>query len=168
MNFKIEKLSSKYKVRQITDADIPTVLALYEGNPAYFKFCPPTASEATVREDMTALPKGKRAEDKHFVGFFLDDKLVAVMDLIEKYPDEETAFIGFFMVAKERQGNGVGGEIISDCLQNLKRSGYSFVRLGYVKTNTAARKFWLKNGFSETGKERKSELYTVVEMIKKL
>lgn len=42
-------------------------------------------------------------KDKYYVGFYHKDKLVAVMDLIVKYPNDETAFIGFFMMAKKLQ-----------------------------------------------------------------
>ena len=52
----------------------------------------------SIREDMKVLPPGKSGEDKFYVGFFDGSMLTAVMDLILKYPNDETAFIGLFMV----------------------------------------------------------------------
>ena len=160
--------SSEYRVRKMTEEDISSVLKLYRGNPDYFVYCPPEASAESVRADMRALPPGKTPEDKYFIGFFQDGFLVAVMDLIDRYPDDDTAFIGLFMVARERQGAGVGTGILSGCLQSLKREGYSRVRLGYVQGNPQARAFWRKNHFCPTGVRRAQELYTIVEMERKL
>lgn len=42
--------------------------------------------------------------------------LIAVMDLILKYPNDETAFIGLFMVDSASQGKGTGTAIIEECL----------------------------------------------------
>ena len=95
----IEKLSSKYQVRHLEKCDAQTVLDLYESNPLYFEHCPPPPTIQSVEYDMRALPDGKSIADKHFVGFFDGNNLVAVLDLIEKYPDKQTVFIGLFMVA---------------------------------------------------------------------
>ena len=81
-------------------------------------------------------------------------------DLIEKYPDENTAFIGFFMMNKDLQSNGIGSRKISDVCNVLKKS-FTHIRLGYVNTNMQARNFWMKNGFDHTGIQSKGELYTV-------
>ena len=91
----IQSLSTKNAVRRLTDADIPEVFALCEGNPLYYQFCPPFVTEESIQRDMVALPEGKTEKDKHYLGFYLEDRLIAVMDLIAGYPKAETAFIGF-------------------------------------------------------------------------
>lgn len=111
---------------------------------------------------MCALPDGKSIADKHFVGFFDGNNLVAVLDLIEKYPDKQTVFIGLFMVAAAYQGRGVGSKIVSSCFKQLDAEGYTHVRLGYVKTNPQAKSFWQKLGLVPTGIECEQENYTVV------
>ena len=162
----IEKLSSKYQVRHLEKFDAQTVLDLYESNPLYFEHCPPPPTIQSVECDMRALPDGKSIADKHFVGFFDGNNLVAVLDLIEKYPNEQTAFVGLFMVSALYQGKGIGSEIITSCFSQLKIEGFPHVRLGYVKTNPQAKSFWLKQGFEPTGIECEQEHYTVVVMDK--
>lgn len=166
MNF--EKTFGKYRAKALTESDIPAVLALYGGNGEYFKHCPPKPDENAVRDDMAALPPGKTKKDKLFLGFFVNGRLIAVTDLILKYPDEKTAFLGLLMVEKALQGKGTGSALVCSLLEGLKQDGFSRVRLGVVKTNLGATAFWLKNGFSPTGKETKQELYTVVEFEKEL
>lgn len=158
----IEKLSSKYQVRRLEKCDAQTVLDLYESNPLYFEHCPPPPTIQSVEYDMCALPDGKSIADKHFVGFFDGNNLVAVLDLIEKYPDKQTVFIGLFLVAAAYQGRGVGSKIVSSCFKQLAAEGYTHVRLGYVKTNPQAKSFWQKLGLVPTGIECEQENYTVV------
>ena len=156
----ITKLSNTYDIKYLTEQDIPQIMELCKGNPQYYKHCPPEVSEESIRKDMHALPPKKTKDDKHYFGFFDGNKLVAVMDLIEKYPNENTAFIGFFMMNKAYQGKGIGSRIISDVCNVLKKS-FTHIRLGYVSANMQARNFWMKNGFDHTGIQSKGELYTV-------
>ena len=164
----VERLSTEYSVRKLTEADIPAILNLYRGNPDYFVHCPPAASTESVCEDMTALPPGKSKGDKYFVDFFKGCELIAVMDLIAQYPDKETAFIGLLMVDEKFQHAGVGTDILSDSLRCLQDADYTRIQLGYVKSNQKARAFWFKNGFHPSGLEQRQALYTVVSMEKYL
>ena len=141
------------------------MLRLCRGNPMYNRYCPPEVSEESIREDMVKLPPNKGKEDKFYLCFRDKRRLVAVLDLILKYPDEETSFIGFFMVNSEVQGKGVGSGIVYDVLQYLKRE-FQRVRLGYVKGNEQSRCFWVKNGFAPTGKVSKEDEYEIVIMEK--
>lgn len=97
----ISKFSEKYSVRRIQDEDIPKVYSLCKGNPVFYEYCPPEVTMEGIKEDMTVLPPGKSKEDKYYIGFWDGENLVAVMDLILKYPGEETVFIGFFMTEKK-------------------------------------------------------------------
>ena len=66
-------------------------------NDLYYQYCPPFVTEDSIRKDMAALPPGKTANDKYYVGYFDEHRLVAVMGFIMGYPDKGTSFIGFFM-----------------------------------------------------------------------
>lgn len=164
----INLLSAQYEVRKISDQDIPDVLNLCEGNPLYYHYCPPAVSVEEIKTDLNALPPNKSYKDKYYIGFYKNNRLVAVMDLISKYPNDETAFIGFFMVDSGLQGSGLGSSIIAECLQYLKSAGYAKVGLGYVKDNPQSKAFWEKNQFKPTGVEDIRKLYTVVFMEKQL
>ena len=164
---KIYELSGNYEVTAAGEKDIPDILRLCRGNPMYYRYCPPEVSEESIREDMVKLPPNKGREDKLYLCFRDGDRLAAVMDLILKYPNEKTAFIGFFMVDSEVQGKGVGSRIAEDVFSRLKRE-FSSVRLGYVRGNEQSRHFWEKNGFAPTGIVLKEEKYEIVVMEKNL
>ncbi len=158
----IEKISSRYSVRRLTEADVGLVLALTQGNPLFYRHCPPVATKESILADMKALPPRTTCDDKYYLGLFAENALVAVIDLILNYPNAETAFIGFFMVAAEHQGGGAGSAIVSELAEYLGSVGYKYIRLGYVKGNPQSRAFWLKNKFSETGVETSTDDYTIV------
>lgn len=160
----IQLLSTQYEVRRILDEDISAVLDLCKSNPQYYHYCPPAVSAKVIKSDLIALPPCKDYDDKYYIGFYNNNQLMAVMDLILRYPDKETAFISFFMVNSKLQGQGVGTNLITECLQTLKRLGYIKVRLGYVKGNPQPKAFWIKNRFEPTGIESIQEKYTVVVM----
>ena len=141
--------SDHYQVRQLTQEDIPAVLRLMQGNTLYFQYCGGDAvpSEASIRRDMSIVPTGKTLEDKYYVGFFRDETLLAIMDLIDGYPEENIAFVGFFMMNAAMQGTGEGTKIIFRLCQTLKALGIGRIRLGIDKGNPQSTHFWKKNGF---------------------
>lgn len=156
-NIQIEKLSDAYTVRRLTDADVPMLYAWMLRNDQYFKYCGGSTTPEHVRQDLTLCPPGTTPAQKHYVGFFDADTLVAVMDLIDGYPDADTAFIGFFMMNKNLQGQGTGTAIVRDVLAALHALGYTAVRLGIDKENPQSNHFWRKNGFTvlrEAAQER--------------
>lgn len=163
----IKRLSQQYTVKIIEDKDVLSVFHLCEKNPQYYRFCPPMVTVQSVKDDMIALPSGKSQDDKFYIGFWKKDTLVAVMDLILKYPNDTTVFVGFFMMNADLQGNGIATAIIKEAFMFLKQN-YKAVRLGYVKGNKQAEHFWKKNGFEPTGVVTKTEAYDIVMMEKML
>ena len=73
--------------------------------------------------------------------------LIAVMDLVDGYPEKSTAFIGFFMMKKALQGQGLGSSIIEETAAYLKATGKTAIRLAIDKDNPQSNHFWNKNGF---------------------
>ena len=160
----IECFSEKYTVRRLADEDIEKVLELCKRNPLYYKHCPPEVTRESIAEDMRNLPPKKNFQDKYYLGYFQGNDLVAVMDFIDKYPNDETVFIGFFMVNSRYQQKGIGSSMISELSRYMKQLGYRYIRLGYGKGNRQSRGFWEKNEFSETGTVLHQERYDVVVM----
>ncbi|MDG3141721.1 GNAT family N-acetyltransferase [Streptococcus suis] len=165
---KSHDFSERFFVRPLTDGDVPAILKLYKTNPTFFEHCPPIPTEASVLSDMAKLPYGKRVSDKHFVGYFDNDILIAVLDLVEGYPSEEKAFIGLFILDKAYQGRGIGSQLIVELLENITQR-FDAIRLGYVTTNLPAKQFWQKQGFVLTGETSQEEQYTIslAEYLKK-
>ena len=68
------------------------------------------------------------------------------MDLITAYREDETAFIGFFMLNIKYQHKGIASRIIKESIEFLKTEGYKKIRLDVDKGNPQSFSFWKKNG----------------------
>lgn len=143
----LSKLSAKYKVRRLDKKDVDIIYNLSYPNTIFYQYHPPIVTEESILMDMEALPPRKSMEDKLYLGFFEKGTLVAVMDLILKYPEKETAYIGLFMTDIKYQNKGIGSHIIEEVTEQLKLCGYLKVRLGVDKGNPQSFAFWTKNQF---------------------
>ena len=151
-------------VRALTEADIPEMYALCAGNPLYYEHFGAPLTQESLRADLTALPPGTAPEQKHFVGLWRDNKLIALLDLICDFPAPGTAYIGWFILAAGVQGQGVGSQLIAQLCTALTAAGMKKIRLAYVQTNPQSKRFWAKNGFSPTGEESDMGSYRAVLM----
>lgn len=164
MKLQIKDFSHLFQVVKIDQSRLQEVYMLCKSNPLYYQHMPPLVTRESIADDLRALPPGKTYDDKYYVGFYKEGQLCAVMDLIAGYPDDKTAFIGFFMVDKKQQGTGIGSKIIKDSICYIKTLGYIFVQLGYVKGNLESENFWKKNHFQPMGSEQDRGDYCVVKM----
>ena len=129
----ISKISRTYNIRRMGDKDADAILNLCLGNTQYYKYCQAEPSMEQILNDLHVTPPGKEMSDKYYLGFYQGNTLVAVMDLIDGYPEPEIAFIGFFMMNKDLQGQGIGTGIIRETAEYLSSIGKTSIRLGIDK-----------------------------------
>ena len=104
----VKAFSDKYVVRALTEEDVEEVYSLLSKNALYYEYCSPFVTRQRILNDMNALPSGKTIDDKYYIGFYQKDKLIAVLDLIDSYPEKKMAYISFFMTDVSVQNNGAG------------------------------------------------------------
>ena len=143
----LSALSKRYSIRRMDDSDADSILELCRGNAQYYLYCQAEPSREQILNDLHITPPGIDPSAKYYIGFYQGNTLVAVMDLIDGYPGPDTAFIGFFMMRKEFQGNQVGSAIIQETAAYLKTLGMIAIQLGIDKGNPQSTHFWKKNGF---------------------
>ena len=144
----VSKLSDQYAVRPLGNSDVNEILGLCRENTQFYRYSEAEPTREQIISDMRVTPPGVDASRKHYIGFYQDAELIAVMDLIDGYPTRETAYIGFFMVRLRLQGQQIGSAIIGEVKDCLKAAGKKAVRLAINKGNPQATHFWQKNGFA--------------------
>ena len=142
-----EQLSKQYTVKRLNEADADEILELYRGNPQFYRYCEECPTKTQALNDLRIAPPGIGPEDKYYLGFYEGEALVAIMDLIDGYPEETIAYIGLFMMNRAYQGRQIGSGIISDTAACLKSTGKNAIRLAVNRGNPQATHFWKKNGF---------------------
>lgn len=163
MNF-----NSKYKIKKLTGSDLDDMLALAKANKLYYSKMNEIPTKENLKFDLTNVPDGVNLSNKHFVGFYEKNKLIAMLDLITNYPNEKMAYIGWFILDINKQGKGIGFEIYKNLERYLQKQGFQKIELGFIKGNEQSEKFWLKCGFSYQNKEKNKEKYTIIKMQKKI
>ena len=163
----ISMISNSYHVRRLEDADADAILDFCRKNPLYYQYCGAETSKEQVLNDLHITPPGVDISDKYYAGFFNNEEMVAVLDLIDGYPEPDIGYIGFFRMNADLQGKQIGSRIIQDVCAFLKQHGKTSVRLGIARDNPQARHFWKKNGFIVI-KEVDLEGWTVLVAEKKL
>lgn len=161
----IAALSTQYSSERISEEDIADVYNLCKDNRKYYEYAKTEPSKQDLTEVISQMPDNTGPENKYFIGFY-DGKhnLVAILDLITRYPNDRAAFIGWFMVNASMQQKGIGSAIFADIRAALKAQGFEYLRLGCIKENSEAISFWKKQGFKMTGEEIQQPEYVVLPM----
>lgn len=136
---------------RLREHDLPALLAFCQANEEYYSYIKCTPDLESLRRELTALPPNTTPEQKRFMGLWRDGQLTAILDVILNWPREGVAYIGWFMVAKEQQRNGLGRRLIGELCEQLKRKSYHTVRLECVENNLPGLRFWRACGFAPTG-----------------
>lgn len=143
-----KSFSDQYEIKHMTQEDVEEIYEFCLTNPQYYDFCGSELTKESIIKDLSITPPNITLEDKYYVGFFKNDVLTAVLDLISGYPEERICFIGFFMISGRKANSGMGTAIIENLCDYLKSCGFTSVQLAYEISNPQASHFWIKNGFS--------------------
>lgn len=165
----LSNASTDFSFDYVTKRNINDVLALEKGNTLYYELLQkdePSLSECY--DDLTAVPKGKSLSDKLFAAVYKNDKMIALTDFIDAYPDEKTGFLGFFMIDAKLHHKGVAKELFDVLKTAAKAHGLTAMQLGCYSSNTPGLAFWRKCGFDELSRVNDSENKTIIKMGLKL
>ena len=152
----IESLSTSHEVRSITQADISDVYALCKSNQKYYENTNSAPTVESLTEIISRLPENVVPKDKYFVGFYDNEQLVSVLELITGYPESNDAFIGWFMVDGHLQRQGIGSQIFADVRAAMTGQGYDYLSLQCEKENVEAIAFWQAQGFQSVKEDDNS------------
>ena len=143
----IGKISSKYEAKVLNEDNTDEILGIFKGNPQFLKYSDAHPTKEQVYHDMHLLPSGMDVSDKYYFGLYNGPDLVAIMDIIDGFPTENIAYLGFFMMNQKYQGQHVGSAIINEAARYLKGIGKNIIRLVIDKSNPQSTHFWSRNGF---------------------
>lgn len=144
------------------------MLALAKGNTLYYRYFQEKPTLDNLRGDLYALPAGCNLSQKHFWGVQSGQELIALIDWIAGYPDLTTAWIGWFILRIDRQGQGLGTALLKRLLETIEAAGFAEIQLGIVEGNPQSEHFWQKNGFVKTGRRKQTGAMTIAVMKKAL
>lgn len=153
---------SQYNVNRLTENNVDEIYNLEKTQLHFFEELHEKLTKQNIVNALNEVPPSKTKDDKYFLGFYEKNKLIAILDLVIKYPDENTAYIGLFMVDVRFCGQGVGSLIFNEIEQVVKNLQLTKIQLGYVDKNQQSKHFWLnKCGFVNTDNIKKEKNYSI-------
>lgn len=162
----LRKLLPEYTIVKIKEEHYDDVYHLQKENIIYFQYTNeyPIKYKDVIAE-ITELPPHTTEDQKYYIGFYLDDTLIAVMDYIDGYPDKNTYWIGLFILDINYQGLGIGTKIINGFIECSDKN----IQLGCLSNNVEGHMFWSKFGFKEIRHSyNKDKDWDIIVMEKKI
>jgi len=144
---------SGYDIIPITRQGCEQVMEVFESNQDFFLLTegkPATLSGCQANVD--AIPPGFDIQNKLYIGFWTNNRCIAVLDILIGYPSPDCIYIGLFLIHGEMQGTGLGRKIIEALIAASKNAGLNSAKLAVVENNKKAIAFWKRLGFEEMGK----------------
>ena len=90
----------------------------------------------------------------------LDDTYIGVMDYLLENPKDQWPWLGLLVIHSDYQGFGFGAQAYALYESDMHKRGLERIRIGVVKENGKAKKFWeslgflsIKTALGENGKE---------------
>lgn len=147
----------RFHAREVGDADLPALQRFFEANPGYFEIVhgePPAPGEA--REAFEQRPPSGWPYSRKWLFAFraADDSIAGVADVIEDLFGEGVWHIGLFMAADRLHGTGVPHALYAHLEAWMRARRARWVRLGVVRGNGRAERFWEKMGFVDVAERR--------------
>jgi len=149
-------------VRRATHADAPAIQALFAQDLEYWAH----VEGAPLRENEGRLifdDKPPSVPDERHHMFLVDH--IALLDMLEGYPDEQTWFLGLIFLVPSARNRGLGTRFIEAVCDHARSHGARALRLAVAKVHPDARRLYDRLGFRFVD-DRKRTVYTgdVVEL----
>ena len=125
-----------YTVKRLTSADVGEILALQAKHLEYhqhYQTSPPKA-----------LP-----EQKFYLGFYVKDELVVLVDLVLDHPKANCAWLGLVMTEKTKLRQHYATKVLTALKAALKREGYKELLTSSALSDVNAQGFLNALGFEQ-------------------
>lgn len=133
----------------LSAADAPRLDALYRACEDYHLLADgePAAPGAGAAA-FSDVPPGHAPEQLLLLGAEDDaGKLIAVTQVLRGYPEPRIWWIGLHLVEPEARDRGLGRALWRQVARAALNHGADEIQLGVLDDNTAARRFWEREGF---------------------
>ncbi|MBN2900083.1 MAG: GNAT family N-acetyltransferase [Clostridia bacterium] len=138
----------EYLFKEIDRSYSEGVLKLFQASSTFFELVGGEVP-ADTEEFFSELPPGKDYDEKHLIGVFDGEEMVAVIDIVEDYPRDKEWIIGLLVVHPDYRRQGLGSKIDEVLGKIVKENRGKSLRVGIQVQNEDGLKFWYNCGYEE-------------------
>ena len=146
MNLIYELKRNGLNIKNLGDSDrgeLQTFVSLFQD---FFLLC--EGQEGSAEGILRYCPPTKDPlKDKFVLGFYEDERLMGVIDLIQNYPENGVWTIGYLLIHPEFRSLKWGQNIIENLAITVRKFEGKKLRCSVQKQNPRALNFWKKCGF---------------------
>jgi GNAT superfamily N-acetyltransferase len=149
--------------------DVPQLQRFFDLNPDYFLAVSGQAPSSREAHDEIhgTLPEGWPFTKKWIIGFLDErDSLIAMANVVSDLLAPGVWHIGLFILATRLHGGGAAYALYAHLEAWTRGLGAQWLRLGVVKGNARAERFWEKLGFVEVRQRESVEMGTLVNTVR--
>ena len=104
-----------------------------------------------VRHLLESHPAGLDLARKYVVGFERKGALIAIVDLLENYPEPTDWYVGLLVLSPDERNQGMGAAVWTAVEAWIRAEGGRHARLIVQEQNPHAARFWRARGFTADG-----------------
>ena len=157
---------ANHRLRRAEPDDEAAIQDAFELDPGFFELsegAPPRPTEA--HELLIEQPPIETCTKQSFVVHDPAGTLVAVLDLLDGFPDRGTLYLGLIFIAPRSRGGGLGRALLEALFAHAADGGSTAVRLAVVVANQDARRLYDRLGFTYVDRrKRKTWNESVIEV----
>ncbi len=101
------------------------------------------------------------------IGFSSNDEAIALLSILEGYPEADTIYIGLFLMNEKFKRKSIGTKIISALIDESFYAQYHSIKLSVQDNNISGCSFWRKLGFKTTKKINCGNFFNLSMELKK-
>jgi RimJ/RimL family protein N-acetyltransferase len=146
-----------FDAAQVSERELAALQRFYEANPGYFERVEGAAPGPTrAREELFGLPPMSWPFTRKLLIAFRDraGAIVGVAEMICDFFSKGVWHFGFFLVADGLHGSGVPHALYAHLEAWMRAQGARWLRLGVVRGNPRAERFWEKVGYVDVAERR--------------
>lgn len=127
----------------ITEDLLETVLEILNSNPLYNILVngSPSRTIGEVRDEFI-----NQTTESYLI--MLDNKYIGIIDFLANNPSDNCPWIGLLMIHRDYHSMGYGRMAYLSFEDKLKQRNLANVRIGILKENTEAKRYWTSLGFT--------------------
>jgi RimJ/RimL family protein N-acetyltransferase len=127
---------------EVSKDSLYIALEMINSNPEYNRF--ENGNEARTLADL----EEEFLNPKTISAFIkLDDTYIGIIDYLIENPKDHYPWLGLLVIHADYQGYGFGAQAFAVYENEMQKRGKNCVRIGVLKENTKAQRFWESLGF---------------------
>lgn len=149
---KLKPRLPEFKIELVTLDNLNNYENIFYCNQEYYLIT--EGHPATKQDCIETIEYGKDfPEDMCYcIGFSLHGEAVALLSILEGYPETDTLYIGLFLMNEKFKRKSIGTKIISSVIDESLNAQYNSIKLSVQDNNISGCSFWYKLGFKTTKK----------------